>query len=231
MTDTGAAAETAGAPDPTTRTHPDHPVIDKVVAVASNAGEAVHEYPDADSPLGGRFSDAVRAFDDAVDATLEPFRDQPVIRRIMNLATDAGEFSAVWHVSSITRGLLKGRPDQIVAMAAGIGLESLIVNQGLKRLFKRRRPTDDGDARFEIRTPLTSSFPSGHASAAAFAATVLVRWDGRRSAALWVPLAATVAVSRPFVRIHHGSDIVGGVIAGVTMGAVAHRVFRRLGVG
>ena len=172
----------------------------------------------------------VRRFDDAVDAFLEPWRDRPVISAVMNAATNAGEFSGIWHASNIVRGIALGRPDQVIALGVGIGLESLVVNQGLKRVFGRRRPTPDGDARFEIRTPLTSSFPSGHASAAAFAATTLIAWDGKRSIPLWGTMAATVAVSRPFVRIHHGSDIVGGVLAGVGMALVARRVFARFGV-
>jgi membrane-associated phospholipid phosphatase len=182
-------------------------------------------------PGRARLAPAVEAFDDAADRWLEQRRGHPVLDRVMTLATDAGEFSAIWHVSSLVRGVARGRPDQIVALAVGIGAESLIVNQGLKRLFRRRRPTESGDERFTIRTPLTSSFPSGHASAAAFAVVCLVGWDGRRWALLWVPMAATVAVSRPYVRIHHASDIVGGVVAGAAMGVVARRVFRRLGLG
>jgi hypothetical protein len=184
-------------------------------------------------PPAGRlaFGPAVRRVDDIVDAWLEQIRGNAVLDRVMTAATDAGEFSAVWHVSSIVRGLARGRPDQILALAIGIGAESLIVNQGLKRVVRRSRPTADGDARFEIRTPLTSSFPSGHASAATFAAVTLTGWDGPRWAPLWGSLAATVAISRPYVRIHHASDIVGGVAAGAVMGLVARRVFRRLGLG
>ncbi len=149
----------------------------------------------------------------------------------MTAATHAGEFSAIWHVCSLVRGLVKRRPDQVVALAIGIGAESLIVNQGLKRLFRRARPTMSGDDRFEIRTPVTSSFPSGHASAATFAAVTLIGWDGKRSIPLWGSLAALVATSRPYVRIHHASDIIGGVVAGAAMGMVARRIFRRLGLG
>jgi undecaprenyl-diphosphatase len=190
-------------------------------------------YPPIDAPQPGqaRFGPAVEAFDELADRWLEKYRGHPVLDLVMTLATDAGEFSAIWHVSSVTRGLARGRRDQIAALAIGIGIESLVVNQGLKRVFRRPRPTTSGDQRFEIRTPLTSSFPSGHASAATFAAVCLVGWDGRRWAPLWVPLAATVAISRPYVRIHHASDIVGGVVAGATMGLVARRVFRHLGLG
>jgi undecaprenyl-diphosphatase len=176
------------------------------------------------------FGGAVRRFDEAADAVLETMRANPVLSRVMPLATDAGEFSAIWHVCSLVRGLAKGRPDQVVALAIGIGVESLLVNQGIKRLFRRERPTTGGDERFEIRTPLTSSFPSGHASAAAFAATTLIGWDGKRSAPLWGTIAATVAISRPFVRIHHASDVVGGVAVGLTLGLVARQVFTKLGL-
>jgi undecaprenyl-diphosphatase len=178
----------------------------------------------------GRFGPAIDRFDRAADHWLEELRGDPSLDRVMTVATHAGEFSAIWHACSLVRGAVKGRPDQVLALGLGIAAESLVVNQGLKRAFRRTRPTPSGDDRFHIRTPLTSSFPSGHASAAAFAATTLIGWDGVRSAPLWGTLAATVAISRPYVRIHHASDVVGGVIVGLGLGLVARSVFRRLGI-
>jgi undecaprenyl-diphosphatase len=100
------------------------------------------------------------------------------------------------------------------------------VNQGIKRIFRRTRPTTNGDARYALRRPLSSSFPSGHASAAAFAASVLTRWDGRRLAPLWWSIASVVATSRAYVRIHHASDVVAGLVTGR---ALARLVRRHLG--
>ena len=185
----------------------------------------------AGAPGRRRFGPGVAAFDRRADELLERVRGNPVVDQVMTAATHAGEFSAIWHAASILRGVARRRPDQIIALAVGIGAESLIVNQGLKRVFRRQRPTTSGDDRFEIRTPITSSFPSGHASAATFAAVTLIGWDGKRWAPLWGTLAATVAVSRPYVRIHHASDIVGGVVAGAAMGFAARRVFKRCGLG
>ncbi len=173
---------------------------------------------------------ALAAFDEAADRVIEQWRGHPVVDRVMLAATHSGEFSAIWHVCGLVRGLATGRLDQTVALAAGIGAESLIVNQGVKRIFRRARPMPSGDDRFELRTPLTSSFPSGHASAATFAAITLIRWDGKRSIPWWGSLAAAVALSRPYVRIHHASDIVGGIIAGALLARIARRLFRRLGV-
>lgn len=176
------------------------------------------------------FGELIAGFDERADQLLETVRGHPKIDQMMTLATDSGEFSAIWHAAGLIRGVVTGRPDQTIALAIGIGAESFIVNQGLKRIFRRERPTASGDERFQIRTPLTSSFPSGHASAATFAAVTLIRWDGLRSAPLWGSMAAVVALSRPYVRIHHASDIVGGIVAGAMMAAVAQRIFRRLGL-
>ena len=185
-----------------------------------------HPDPPIGHPPGqGRFGPAVDRFDRAADAYLERFRGHPVLDAVMTGATHAGEFSAIWHAASLARGA------QMLALAIGLGVESLVVNQGLKRIFRRPRPTTDGDERFDIRAPLTSSFPSGHASAAGFAATTLIGWDGPRSAPLWGTMAAAVATSRPYVRIHHTSDVIAGAAVGVAMGLVARRVFRRCGLG
>jgi len=79
-----------------------------------------------------------------------------------------------------------------------------------------------------VRTPSTSSFPSGHASAAAFAATVLTTLDGKKSAPLWFGLAGIVGTSRAFVRIHHASDVIGGAVVGVGLGLLVRPLVKRL---
>jgi undecaprenyl-diphosphatase len=91
----------------------------------------------------------------------------------------------------------------------------------VKRLFRRSRPTKRGDPRFQVRTPRTSSFPSGHASAAFFSATVLTAWAASAWAPLWFVIAVIVATSRPFVRIHHASDVIAGAAVGAALGGVA----------
>jgi undecaprenyl-diphosphatase len=183
------------------------------------------------APGQGSLGPAVERFDQRADAALEVVRGNPFIDGVFTTASRVGDFSLIWHAVSVTRGVAKRRPDQIVALAVALGAESLIVNQGIKRIFRRARPTTSGDARFHVRRPSTSAFPSGHASSAAFAATILGAWDGPRSRPLWWTLAAIVGTSRAYVRIHHASDVVAGAVVGVGLGAIAVRVLRRAGMG
>jgi undecaprenyl-diphosphatase len=173
----------------------------------------------------------IARFDGWTDEQLERLRGGPVADTVFTMATALGDFSLVWHLVNVTRGLIGGRrADQVPVLAIALGAESLLVNQGLKRLFGRSRPTVEGDPRYPVRRPLTSSFPSGHASAAAFTATLLTGWDGKRSAPLWWGLAVVVATSRAYVRIHHASDVVAGMATGAALGLVARKVIGRLGI-
>jgi membrane-associated phospholipid phosphatase len=168
-------------------------------------------------------------FDARADERLESLRDSPVAVRIFTSASHLGDFSLIWHIVAAARGVTsEKRADQALALSALLGAESLLVNQGIKKLFRRRRPTESGDERFEVRTPSTSSFPSGHASSAFFAATLLTQLDGRRTAPLWFGIAGVVATSRAFVRIHHASDVIGGAAVGLGLGLIARPLMKRI---
>lgn len=172
---------------------------------------------------------AVDTFDHWGDAQLERLRGNAIADPVFRTASYLGEFSAIWHLIGIGRAVIDpSAVRQSLAMSALLGGESLIVNQGLKRLFRRTRPTESGDPRFPVRKPMTSSFPSGHASAAFFSAAILTTATGRALAPVWYSTAAIVAVSRAYVRIHHPSDVVGGAAVGVVLGLVGSRAFSLL---
>ena len=165
----------------------------------------------------------VEAFDASADNALERCRGRSrPLDRLFHTASIVGDFSIVWHVTGVLVGLfIAERFTESLWFSALIGLESLIVNQGIKRLFRRTRPTETGDERFTVRKPRTSSFPSGHASAAFFAATLLTWWVGWGWAPLWFAMAIVVAISRAWVRIHHPSDVVGGAATGLLLALLA----------
>lgn len=162
------------------------------------------------------------AFDTAGDRILEPLRNNKVFIALFGFASTVGDFSIVWHAIGLLRAIGSfDRLQEALALSIALGIESLIVNQGIKRIFRRERPTTSGDDRFDVRTPSTSSFPSGHASSATFAAIILASFTGMPIALLWCVIALIVALSRVVVRIHHLSDIVGGVLTGAVLGAIA----------
>jgi undecaprenyl-diphosphatase len=72
-----------------------------------------------------------------------------------------------------------------------------------------------------MHRPISSSFPSGHATSAFTAAMLLA--DSPLAPAYFA-LAAVVAASRVYTRMHYTSDVVAGSLLGLAMGTVARRL-------
>jgi undecaprenyl-diphosphatase len=57
---------------------------------------------------------------------------------------------------------------------------------------------------------------------------VLSGWDGPNVGMIWWKIAAIVGISRAYVRIHHGSDVVAGALVGSLLGMAGRRIAKRL---
>lgn len=164
----------------------------------------------------------VARFDDAVDSYLDKVRGHPTADRVFYAASELADNSVIWLILGALRGLRSEHDwHAAVRVGLGVGIESAVVNLGVKSLFRRRRPAFEGIRPYRLRQPLTSSFPSGHASAAACVAILLSDDDS-----LWpvyLGIAGIVATSRVYVKIHHASDVVGGLVIGTALGTLGRR--------
>jgi membrane-associated phospholipid phosphatase len=169
--------------------------------------------------------------DAKLDRLLEPTRNFKPTIWLFTTATALGDFGILWHIVGIVRAVAdSSRVRQALILSALMGVESLILNQGIKRLFRRSRPTEKGDTRFALRKPRTSSFPSGHSSSAFFSALVLTYFTAWPWWLLFYTFALIIATSRVGVRIHHASDVIAGAFAGTLMGVIGLLVLRHYGV-
>ena len=172
-----------------------------------------------------RSKQVVIDFDERIDQRVDQLRGHPVLDKVMYGASEVGDWSLLWHVVGTGQALLPGRdPMSALRLSAFLGAESLLVNGAIKSLFQRHRPVweEDRPRPHRVRAPRSSSFPSGHASSAFAAAVVLGQGDP-----LWPvygALAATVASSRVYVKMHHASDVLAGAALGVGLGLLARRV-------
>lgn len=165
-------------------------------------------------------------FDDLVDQRWgRTLRGRAGADRVFYLASQLGDFSLIWHLLGSAQGLRSDRDaDATIRLAAVLLGESLLVNQGIKRLVDRPRPRPTEPRPHELRKPLTSSFPSGHASSAFTAAGVLGHHDPALRP-LYYAVAAVVATSRVHVQVHHASDVIAGAALGAVLAQVATRLW------
>ena len=164
-----------------------------------------------------------RPFDEKFDALFLPLRNIEIANRILFASSNVADHSILWFTLAAARGLRRNGEPYAIRTGLALLAESALVNLGIKTLFRRNRPEWEGDRPLEIRQPLTTSFPSGHASAAACAAILLS--DNDSAWPIYVALALVVAPSRIHVRMHHASDVVAGAVVGTCFGLVVKKLF------
>ena len=101
-------------------------------------------------------------------------------------------------------------------------------NLVLKPLVARLRPCDLNRAvELLIARPADYSFPSGHTFASFASITVLFLMERK---AFWIPalvLGTLITFSRLYLYVHYPTDILGGIILGVSLGLLAVFLIRR----
>ena len=122
---------------------------------------------------------------------------------VMMAATDAGNSGKIW-----------------IALFAALAADVCVTNGILKHLFARPRPCaiETGVAMLEA-CPATFSFPSGHTAASFAAVGVLLARREWELVAAAVPAARLLACSRLWLFAHFPTDVIGGAVAGLLIGA------------
>jgi membrane-associated phospholipid phosphatase len=161
----------------------------------------------------------IAAFDAAVDNWFDRVRS-PAADRVVYRVSSAADHSLIWHTIGTLQAIGRGGDlGRAARFSVAMGVESAVTNGAVKSLFRRVRPADYATIEFHhgLRRPITTSFPSGHATAAFCAATLL---DG---GPVMYSAAAAVAATRIYVRLHHASDVVAGAALGLGLGLVLRR--------
>lgn len=134
---------------------------------------------------------------------------------VMRVFTRVGTAGALWGVIAAVAFVLGGfyLPGLLVPWAAVAG--SWILAEASKHLFDRSRPHDsDMGIAPLVKTPSSSSFPSGHsATAAAGAISLSAAYPSLAPAFAAAGLA--VIFSRIYLGVHYPSDVLAGAAIGV----------------
>jgi len=169
---------------------------------------------------------AVDRFDAMVDGWFDRIRGTEPADRILYAITELGDFGLVWMLLAWARGLRSESDARAALRFTGVlAAESVLINGIVKNLFKRERPVVQTERPHRLRIPLTTSFPSGHSSTAMVAGVLLAQRSSTPTKVALFGLGGLVAASRVHVRIHHASDVVGGLAVGLGLGVLARNVF------
>jgi len=171
--------------------------------------------------------DTFHSVDEAVDAAWDVLRGNRLADRIFYGASEAANFSRIWHGLSLVQAIALRDPKRALMTSAALGIEAALVNGPIKSVFERERPIVTGRP-IKLRQPKTSSFPSGHASAAVVAASFITPGMPRTGRVAVRVLAGIVSTSRIHVQIHHATDVAAGAATGWVLAKALRPVLERV---
>ncbi len=139
---------------------------------------------------------------------------KPQVVRTAQAMSLFGEHAIGWLALGAVGALAdRKRRGEWVAAAAGVALAHG-ASIGVKRVVRRRRPSDPG-VQVLVGTPSRLSFPSSHATSTTAAAVLYGGLTGKKLSPALVP---PMMLSRLVLGVHYPSDVVAGSALG---GAVA----------
>lgn len=149
---------------------------------------------------------APRRLDESLEALAARSREMPLIRLLSWVGSRGGDLLPVISLFFAVRENRRAGSRN----AALVIVQALVVNYGIKNIFKRGRPGATG---------ATSSFPSGHTATAAAVALVSSRGRG------WLMTAALLTGA---ARVLRGAHWTSDVVVGAAIGAGTGRLGRKL---
>ena len=167
----------------------------------------------------------IQKFDSSILLFIQDNMHGPIMDKVMVLSTDLGNGGIIWIIIAMVL-IFNKKYRRIGLMAIAALILSTILGEGIiKHVVQRIRPSSNIlEANLLITKPLSYSFPSGHTMSSFAVAGVLAKY--LRSYALeFLSLASLIAFSRLYLYIHYPTDILAGIVLGLTCSGIIIYIF------
>lgn len=176
---------------------------------------------------GSFMIERVQFFDDIVLSWMGKFHT-PRRNRIMKFFSKIGDKGLAWFTMCIILVIYAPWRFFGANVIVGLAIAHLAGEIIIKHIVARTRPCHKlEDDQLVVKRPKYYSFPSGHttSSFAVFAVTLFRCWP---LAILVFFIAAMIALSRMYLRVHYLTDVVAGVLLGFACGSLSVIIFNTM---
>lgn len=159
---------------------------------------------------------SIQTLDENILFYIQLHLKSPALDKLMVLFTELGNGGLIWIGIAIALLLWKRSQKCGVCLTFALTLSNLFGDSLLKPFFHRIRPCNQfSDVVLLIHAPHSYSFPSGHTMVGFACATVIIYYHRKLGIAAFL-LATMIAFSRMYLFVHYPTDILGGILLGVT---------------
>ena len=161
-----------------------------------------------------------------------------VLDKIMLFVTNLGEIGAIWLITGFllilipgigkeTKDHVKMRRSMGICIILSIVLNFLLSNLVIKNMIQRPRPYVVDKTIIPKIIPSEYSYPSGHTSSS-FAAAMAIYGHNKPAGRVALAFAALMAFTRMYFGVHYPTDILGGIVMGISCGAAVKATVSRM---
>ena len=149
---------------------------------------------------------------------------------LMTFFSSIGNAGIIWIITALIMMCFKKTRATGAMMACALLLGVLIGEVGIKNIVARERPfVVNTDIVLNIAQPSGYSFPSGH-TCSSFAAATTLFMNNKKIGIVAYIIASLIAFSRLYNYVHFPSDILCGIILGITVAIITVSIFRKTGL-
>ena len=149
---------------------------------------------------------------------------------LMTFFSSIGNAGIIWIITALIMMCFKKTRATGAMMACALLLGVLIGEVGIKNIVARERPfVVNTDIVLNIAQPSGYSFPSGH-TCSSFAAATTLFMNNKKIGIVAYIIASLIAFSRLYNYVHFPSDILCGMILGITVAIITVSIFRKTGL-
>ena len=141
---------------------------------------------------------------------------------IMKFISMCGDFGMSWLIVILITNMIDQTRTMSIDMLIALIAATLIGQVTIKSLVRRKRPCHTyPEIQLLITTPSDLSFPSGHTTSSFACSTVMMLYNPILGIIGYI-YAILTAISRLYLFVHYLSDVVTGVILGITIGIITY---------
>ncbi|MBV4425721.1 phosphatase PAP2 family protein [Clostridium tyrobutyricum] len=169
----------------------------------------------------------IHQFDNSILQFIQNNMHGYIMDKLMILVTSLGDMGIIWIAIAILLIANKKYRHIGYMTVMAIILGAVFGEVILKHIFQRPRPfIAVHTLNVLISKPTSSSFPSGHTTAAFAAAGILSECFKKYGVAFWI-LAVLIAFSRLYLYMHYPTDVMGGIALGLICSRLTFYIFKR----
>lgn len=143
-----------------------------------------------------------------------------LLNEVMIFISSCGDFGMSWLIVILITNLIDQTQAMSIDLLVALIAATLIGQVTIKTIVKRKRPCHTyPDIKLLIPTPSDLSFPSGHTTSSFACSTVLMLYNPLFGIIGYL-YASLTAISRLYLFVHYISDVIFGILLGVSIGFI-----------